>query len=125
MYGFDINPIAVATVKANVLLQLKDLVDEHENLIINIFLCNSLFPTFLKRDNPLGSDLINKKADLIIGNPPWLVLNNIHSVEYKERVENLAKDLKITPKPHQQTHLEMCALFIYRVKRYLKDRGRI
>jgi len=115
VYGFDINPIAVATAKANVLLQLKDLLEDHEDLTINIFLCNSLFPIIL---NP-------SKMDLIIGNPPWLVLNKIHSKEYKERVKKLAKDLAITPKPHQQTHLEMCALFLYQVKRYLKDRGRI
>lgn len=236
VYGFDVNPVAVATSKANILMHLKDLIEEQEDLSTNIFLSNSLFPIelneyedivfgqtlefklptinetvalsseffleenqesfghalslldslmtkinlnlkefqkwlndFLIRDefkwmekkigsqdktlkdnftlvalrfhqlsqdnkdhiwifllyNSLGPYMLRKKADLIIGNPPWLVLHNIHSENYKEQVKSLAKDFNILPKAQSISHLEMSALFLYMTKKFLKDRGRV
>ncbi|MHA1380168.1 MAG: N-6 DNA methylase [Candidatus Helarchaeota archaeon] len=236
VYGFDVNPIAVATSKANILMHLKDLIEEHKDLSTNIFLSNSLFPIelnefediefgqtlefklptinetvalsseffleekqesfghalslldslmtknnlnlkefkkwlndFLSRDefkwmekkigsqdktlkdnfkkialrfyqlskdnkdhiwifllyNSLGPYMLRKKADLIIGNPPWLVLHNIHSENYKEQVKTLAKDFNILPEAQSISHLEMSALFLYMSKKFLKDFGRV
>jgi len=69
--------------------------------------------------------MLRKKADLIIGNPPWLVLHNIHSDNYKEQVKSLASALNILPEAHVVTHLEMSALFLYIAKRFLKNEGRV
>ncbi|KKN35782.1 hypothetical protein LCGC14_0780170 [marine sediment metagenome] len=234
VYGFDVNPIAVATSKANVLMHLKDLIEENEDLNTNIFLCNSLFPVelikfkdmqfgqtlefklptinesivintnffsnkyqrsfghvlsildalmtkeytdkgefekqiknVLERDEfiwmnekiflentlkdnfifiakkfynltinnkdhiwiyllyqSLGSFLVSKKVDLIIGNPPWLTLKAIYSKEYKEQIKELASELDIKPTSQNITNLEMSAVFLYQALRiYLKEEG--
>ena len=47
IYGFDINPVAVAVSKVNLLLQLSTISEEPTP--INIFLCNSLFPVEYKQ----------------------------------------------------------------------------
>ncbi len=236
VYGFDVNPIAVATSKANVLLHLKDFLEDYQDLRTNVFLCNSLFPLemiefedliygksfefklitindsihlsleffnhkyqkkfgdllskldalmtkvphnqkefekILKdtlaedmfswlnepigsqdktlRDNfwaiaikfyslsmnekdhiwtfllhqSLGTYIIKGKADLVIGNPPWLVLNGIYSNTYKTQVKNLAKTLNITPGAQSISHLEMSALFLYMSKQFLKESGKV
>ncbi|MFX0090397.1 MAG: class I SAM-dependent DNA methyltransferase [Candidatus Hodarchaeota archaeon] len=129
----DVNPIAVATAKANMILRLKKLGEKRlrvldqnlhkkpliKTLTANIFLCNVLFPEKCKEY------LESHKMDLIIGNPPWLVLNGIHNSQYKERVKNLAREMEIVPAPHQLSQLEISALFLYRGKHYLNDGGRI
>lgn len=236
VYGFDVNPIAVATSKANVLMHLKDLIEENKDLNTNIFLCNSLFPVklvkfkdmqfgqtlefklptinesivinkkffsnkyqrsfghalsildalmtkeytdkddfegainnILERDEflwmeekiflentlkdnfifiakkfynfttnnkdhiwiyllyqSLGSFLVSKKVDLIIGNPPWLTLKAIYSKEYKEQIKKLASELDIKPTSQNITNLEMSAVFLYQALRiYLKEEGLI
>ena len=236
VYGFDVNPIAVATSKANVLLHLKDLLEDFQDLRTNIFLCNSLFPLEMNEfedliygksfefklitindsihlsskffnnkyqekfgdllskldalmtnvstnqmefekilkdtlaedmfswlNEPIGSEkktlkdnfweialkfyslsinekdhiwtfllhqslgtyIIKGKADLVIGNPPWLVLNGIYSNTYKTQVKNLANTLNITPEAQSISHLEMSALFLYMSKQFLKENGRV
>lgn len=44
IFGFDINPIAVLTTKANCLLYFKNRKDWIETISINIYLCNSIDP---------------------------------------------------------------------------------
>ncbi|MBN1214677.1 MAG: N-6 DNA methylase [Candidatus Lokiarchaeota archaeon] len=44
IFGFDINPIAVLTTKANCILYFKDKKDFIEKIDINIYLCNSIDP---------------------------------------------------------------------------------
>ncbi|MFX0066746.1 MAG: class I SAM-dependent DNA methyltransferase [Candidatus Hermodarchaeota archaeon] len=125
IFGMDINPIAVATTRANVMLQLRKLVKTNDkmniikNLVANISLRNALFP---KND---GSNTDLGKVDLVIGNPPWLVLNRIHDSQYKEQLKDLAREMEIVPAPHQLSQLEISALFLYRVKHYLKNGGNI
>ncbi|MFX0063461.1 MAG: class I SAM-dependent DNA methyltransferase [Candidatus Hermodarchaeota archaeon] len=116
VYGFDINPIAVAVSKANILLQIDSLPERL--LPTNVYLCNSLFPPKYK--------LIQGEIDLVIGNPPWLVLNRVHSIDYKNRLKELARDFRIDPKAHQIANLEMSALFLYAAKEYyLRNGGKI
>ncbi|OLS22514.1 MAG: Modification methylase VspI [Candidatus Heimdallarchaeota archaeon LC_3] len=66
------------------------------------------------------------KMDLIIGNPPWLVLNGIYSKQYKEKVKILAEKLEIKPSSYNVTHLEMSALFLYQANEiFLKEGGSV
>lgn len=44
IFGFDINPIAVLTTKANCILYFKNKKEWIENISINIYLCNSIDP---------------------------------------------------------------------------------
>ncbi|MFX1255395.1 MAG: class I SAM-dependent DNA methyltransferase [Promethearchaeota archaeon] len=116
VYGFDINPIAVAVSKANILLQIGVL--SEKRIPTNIYLCNSLFPPNYK--------IIQGEIDLVIGNPPWLVLNRVHSIDYKNRLKELARNFRIDPKAHQIANLEMSALFLYAAKEYyLRNGGKI
>ncbi|MFX1252568.1 MAG: class I SAM-dependent DNA methyltransferase [Promethearchaeota archaeon] len=125
VYGMDINPIAVATTRANIILHLRKLVKSKdkmniiEKLSANISLHNALFPENEWNNTDLS------KVDLVIGNPPWLVLNRIHDSQYKKRLKDLARELGIIPAPHQLSQLEISALFLYRIKQYLKNRGKI
>jgi len=74
IFGFDINPIAVLTTKANLILYLKNRKDYLEKIDINVYLCNSIAPiefsTF--QDIDLGSvykfciDLIDREKELFI-----------------------------------------------------------
>ncbi|MFX1534867.1 MAG: class I SAM-dependent DNA methyltransferase [Promethearchaeota archaeon] len=125
VYGMDINPIAVATTRANVFLQLmklvksKDKMNIIEDLTANVSLCNALFPGNYRSNTDVSN------VDLVIGNPPWLVLNRIHDSQYKEQLKELARELGIAPAPYQLSQLEISALFLYRVKHYLKNGGGI
>ncbi|MFX0093006.1 MAG: class I SAM-dependent DNA methyltransferase [Candidatus Hodarchaeota archaeon] len=136
LYGFDVNPIAVIVCKANILLQVGALTEKP--LSLNIYLCNSLFPPKYRQTSrldlgkcynfPISKEIIQTlgEVDLVIGNPPWLVLNRVHSIYYKEELKKLARDFKIDPEAHQVANLEMSALFLYAAKDYyLKDGGKV
>jgi hypothetical protein len=235
IYGFDINPIAVLTTKANLLLFYK--FHNINNFSLNIYLCDSLFPiTFKKtteldigyfyeyyltaldetikiseklldeegrskfikilkildtsfndtnntdelikivllRCNSLGlssfleqrigsTHLILKDnvinivqelhklhlnnqdriwvyilynyvgvkelynfVDLIIGNPPWVVLRNIKTPHYQDKVKELATRLEIKPPAHQIANIELATLFFYRcASLFCKENGTI
>jgi len=221
IYGFDLNPIAVLTTKANILLLFK--INKIDNFNLNVYLCDSLFPIeqeefqtidygptekyhlsaidkyinisskffeertkFIKilkildtsfndtddsqeliqivfdicntnglkdfLDQPIGNmgftladNLkkiiiqlhqlhVNQKdkiwlyllynyvgvkelfnfVDIIIGNPPWVVLNSLSSKSYQEKIKNLAAYLNIKPSAKQITNLEEATLFFYR-----------
>jgi hypothetical protein len=74
IFGFDINPIAVLTTKANLILYLKNRKKYLEKIEINIYLCNSIEPVefSIDQDIDLGSvykfcvDLIDKEKNLSI-----------------------------------------------------------
>lgn len=237
IYGFDINPIAIATSKANFLLHIKDIIDESKEFKSHIFLTNSIKPIEFKKDYPdlqfgkcfnfsltslrdnilisteflnfnnlekfgialskldsillksekqkgifknelnnyldsdnakwlnqkinnnvsslkdnfisiaekmqnlsinnknhiwtyllyqsLGAYLITNSADLIIGNPPWLVYKDIQNKSYQMDVLEKIKEFDIEPEVSQRPNLEMSALFLYGSTKFLKNNGRI
>ncbi|MHA1693933.1 MAG: N-6 DNA methylase [Candidatus Helarchaeota archaeon] len=116
IYGFDINPIAILIVKANLLLiyYLNNLRDTS----INIFLLNPLFEKEYK-----GAQF--PKFDLIIGNPPWIVLNSIHSYEYKEKIRMKALELGIIRGGKYSTSIEISSLIFEDVSQYFLKKGGI
>ncbi len=114
VYGFDINPISIYISKINFLYLLKNL----ENaFLLNLYVFDSLFQ---KREN------FNDKFDLIIGNPPWYTYRDIESLDYQEKVKNLAEELEIKPLPKNILNLEISTLFFVRVmKTFLKNDAKI
>lgn len=121
IYGFDINPIAIFISKVNLLILLKNYLNNPIKL--NLIQFDSLFgiPDHLKHIFKLKN-----KFDLIIGNPPWLPLNSIKSKKIKENVKKLADELEIKPDPQQITKLELSTLFFNQTSRhFLKENGRI
>ncbi len=114
--GFDVHPLAVLVTMANIILQVWDL--PAPELMVNVSNVDFLFA------DPDADHA--SQFDLILGNPPWLVLNGIPSLEYKNRVKNLARQLGIMMGGKYATHTELSALFYYRgATSYLKDGGRI
>ncbi|HMF32863.1 MAG TPA: N-6 DNA methylase, partial [Candidatus Lokiarchaeia archaeon] len=127
VYGFDVSPLAVLVSKANILLGIADLV--WHNIPLNVYLRDFLFPNIESLDQnaqeiPHLRD--PPEVDLLIGNPPWLVLNGIASITYKQQVKDLARDLGIMMGGKHATHTELVALFFYQgAKCYVKEGGRI
>ncbi len=61
VWGFDINPLAVLTAKSNYLLAVLDLLGDGQRMEIPVYRADAL---------ELGPEA--KKADLAVGNPPWI-----------------------------------------------------
>ncbi|MFW9873258.1 MAG: N-6 DNA methylase [Candidatus Thorarchaeota archaeon] len=88
IFGFDINPIAVLTTKANLILFLKERKDFLEKIDINIYLCNSIDPVefSIDQDIDLGSvykfcvDLIDQEKKL---NIPAEVMQKKHILAFQ------------------------------------------
>ena len=115
LYGFDINPISVYISKVNLLILLKELLND--GVSINLYLKDFLF------DNTSN---LKKKFDLIIGNPPWYTLRDIDSIENQEKIKNLAEKLGIKPKPKNILNIEIASLFFYQAKEiYMKESSKI
>ncbi|OLS13810.1 MAG: putative endonuclease [Promethearchaeota archaeon CR_4] len=118
LYGFDVHPLAVLVAKANILLQFPEL--PPGRLSIQIHQVDALFPDLDHLDRVQS----RTRFDLVIGNPPWLVLNGIESEDYKERVKGLARELGIMQGGKFATHTELTALFYYRCRDlFLKEGG--
>ncbi len=109
--GCDINPIACIMARANLFLSYDGF--WLKKIEIKIFEINLLtdkeFPPIFQR--PL--------FDLIIGNPPWLVLNRIPSQSEKERIKKLGQELGILRGGKYQTSTELTTIFIYKMIRDL------
>jgi len=66
------------------------------------------------------------KFDVVVGNPPWIVLRSIENVEYQDFVKQqvLAYGLLESHQTHLYTQMEVATLFFCRVSDlYLKDSG--
>ncbi|MHA1854626.1 MAG: HsdM family class I SAM-dependent methyltransferase [Promethearchaeota archaeon] len=118
--GCDINPIACIMARANIFLSYDGF--WHKDLDIRIFEIDLL--TVNENDFP---PLFRKPLfDLILGNPPWLVLNRIPSKLEKDRVKELGKELGILRGGRYQTSTELTTIFIYKMVRdFLKNEGTI
>lgn len=114
IYGYDINPISIYVSKINLLYLLKDLISE---IKLNLYVFNSLFHV---------NNNFKNKFDLVVGNPPWYTYRDIESVEYQEKVKNLAEELEIKPLPKNLLNLEISTLFFSRAKEtFVRDHGKI
>jgi type I restriction-modification system DNA methylase subunit len=129
IYGFDINPIAVLTSKANLLLYLKDRKFALDKININIYLYNSI--------NPMGqylehSDLNESKMkikgnfmDLIITNPPWLTYKDANH-QLKEIMKKISDEFNINPGSKNITNIEEAVIFLFKIPQlYLRDKGKV
>jgi methylase of polypeptide subunit release factors len=107
--GADKNPLAIFMTAINMLLAL-----HHaglDGIFSNLHLDDTLFPS----NGPVCGDL-----DLVIGNPPWIVLGGIENAAYKERLKRLAMDLGIYVGGKNASNLEIAALFFYKFLDHVK-----
>ena len=97
LYGADVNPLAVFITSANIILNLVDL--PVQVFPVHVLQCDFLFPDSISVDSSDFIDITTlmdpPMVDLLIGNPPWLVLNGIASQAYQRKVKELARELGI------------------------------
>lgn len=92
IYGFDINPIAILTSKANLILYFKSRREWIEEISINVYLCNSIDPIEF-----------SKQSDILLGNYYNFCINTIDD----------KKELKI---PEEALSLKSIGIFRKLVK---------
>ncbi|MBY9007231.1 MAG: hypothetical protein KGD63_10785 [Candidatus Lokiarchaeota archaeon] len=125
VYGFDINPLAILTVKANLLLLLNKKFTKFnlDNVNTNIFLTDSL----IDEENQIVDQKIQQQYnsfDLIIGNPPWLTYKDLNNQAYQNKIRRLANFLNIKPTSQYITQIELATIFFYKIsQRFLKLNG--
>ncbi|MHA1932641.1 MAG: HsdM family class I SAM-dependent methyltransferase, partial [Promethearchaeota archaeon] len=128
VYGFDVNPLAIITSRVNILLILLDYfkLESQDIPMINIFLCDSLFPTDYEDKLHFNFRELYNSFDLIIGNPPWLTYKDLHDKDYQNRIRKLTDELNIKPSSQYITHIELATVFFYAVPvKFLKKKGKI
>ena len=69
--GLDLNPLAVATARANYLLAIADLLPDAAGLEIPVYLCDSIL------DGPEATGHPQRPFDYVVGNPPWIAWDNL------------------------------------------------
>jgi hypothetical protein len=83
--------------------------------------------TFVFRNlaRPVWLSRAEQRADVIVGNPPWIVYRHL-SPGMKDRLREALRDYDLWVGGSLATQQDMCALFWARgAERYLKPRGRI
>ncbi|MHA1191415.1 MAG: N-6 DNA methylase [Promethearchaeota archaeon] len=128
IFGFDVNPLAILTSKTNILMILIDFLDVENinNINLNVFLMDSLFPDQSTMEQKHDIKQIYHSLDLIIGNPPWLTYKDLHDKSYQEKIRELAEKISIKPPSQYTTHIELASIFFYAVPlKYLKINGKI
>jgi len=126
LYGFDINPLAIYTLKINAILILYENFSEVNlnKIKLNFYVIDSLFPESFQKILGFKLDKIYHSFDLIIGNPPWLTYKDIHDKEYQEKIRKLAGRLNIKPKSQYITHIELASIFFYAIPtKFSKNNG--
>jgi type I restriction-modification system DNA methylase subunit len=118
--GIDVNPIAATITKANYLMAISDLIEDSEEITLPIY----------TKDCLKSSDLFNygkiDKYDLIIGNPPWVVMRSMKNKEYQDflKKEVLSYRLLENKDVHLFTQMELATLFFCKcADLYLKRKG--
>jgi len=117
--GIDINPLACLVAKANYLIALGDILMEKRyptGIVIPVFSSDAL---------KLPKNML-EEVDIIVGNPPWIVMRNIKNKEYQEflKKEMLRYNLIDKEDVHLFTQIEMASLFFYKCSDlYLKTNG--
>jgi hypothetical protein len=82
--------------------------------------------TFALRNMYAPVTLTENRVDVVLGNPPWIVMHSIEDSGYQDFLKSqvLAYDLLDSRQTKLYTHLEMAALFFRRAADlYLSDRG--
>ncbi len=119
IYGVDINPVACMMCRTNLLLGFSQAGFPLESLSPNIFHANMLLDDFSTVPG-FPSDF-----SLIIGNPPWLVVNGIPSKDDKEHIKHLGNELCILRGGKLATSTELTAIFWAKLNRDHLIRGGI
>jgi len=126
IYGFDINPIAIYTVKIQIVLILNERI---QNFPINFIDNNFILIDALSCEGTDGGngsvfDTLFNSFDLIIGNPPWLTYKDADD-SLRERMKEISAKFHIKPDAHNITNIEEAVVFLYYLPfHFLKRNGK-
>ncbi len=122
--GFDRNPLAVMTARANYIIALGDLLRSARRLQVPVYL----------RDSILGAggreEVDAARFDYVVGNPPWIAWENLPAA-YREATKPLWQhyglfSLSGTEARHGGGKKDLAMLMTYvAADRYLADSGRL
>jgi len=115
--GIDMNPLAVMVAKTNLLLALSNVPGQH----IPVY-----FQDALKESDLFRSKLSMERYDIIIGNPPWIVLRSLKEKKYQNFIkkEMFRYKLITNGNAHLHTQLDLATLFFRKcADNYLKNQG--
>jgi len=119
--GIDINPIATTITKANYLIAISDFIEDSEEITLPIYTKDSL-----KSPDLFDYDVKIEKYDMVIGNPPWVVMRSMKNREYQNflKKEVLNYHLLKNKDVHLFTQMELATLFFCKcADLYLKKGG--
>lgn len=121
--GMDINPLATVIAKANYLVATSNFIGDLERVTLPVYAKDSL------KDPDLFNYDYNVKIgkfDIIVGNPPWVVMRSMKNKEYQNflKHEVLKYHLIENMDVHLFTQMELATLFFCKcADLYLKRDG--
>ena len=79
--GFDLNPLAVLSARANYLIAIGDLLPQLDDVRIPVFLHDSILDKgdFDQRTEHLRAGY--REFDYVVGNPPWIAWDNLPALQ--------------------------------------------
>lgn len=119
--GFDLNPLAVLSARANYLLALGELADHVDSNEIPVHQCDSILAPSKKANN---------RFDYVVGNPPWIAWDDLPP-EYREATKPLWEQyglfsLSGNEARHGGGKKDLSMLMLYRTAdRHLAEGGRL
>ena len=119
--GIDINPVAAIITKANYLIAISKLIEDSEEITLPIYTKDCL-----KSPDLFDYEVKIEKYDIVIGNPPWVVMRSMKNREYQNflKKEVLNYHLLRNKDVHLFTQMELATLFFCKcADLYLKKEG--
>jgi len=119
--GIDINPIAAMITKVNYLMAIGDIIENSNEITLPIYIKDSL-----KTPDLFDNVWEIEKYDIIVGNPPWVVMRSIKGKDYQNflKEEILKYSLLDNKDVHLFTQIELATLFFCKcADLYLKRDG--
>lgn len=116
LVGIDKNTLAVFMAMIN----MKHLLWSYESVTGR--------PRFLVVDSLFDEDAALppcSELDLVIGNPPWIVLGGVEDGKYKGKLKKLSKELDIYVGGKNASNLEVAILFLFKFRDNLKVGGHV
>jgi hypothetical protein len=122
--GFDLNPLAVLSARANYLIAICDLLRHVGRVEVPVYSRDSILT------RPEGTGPAGRPFDYIVGNPPWIAWDDLPD-DYRQRSKPLWHryglfSLSGSDARHGGGKKDLSMLMLYAAcDRYLKPRGRL
>ena len=124
--GFDLNPLAVLSARANLLIALGDLARHVSRMSLPVFLRDSI----LAPPDAYDDDPDDNRFDYVVGNPPWIAWDHLPT-DYRLATRPLWQryglfSLSGSEARHGGGKKDLAMLMLYAsADRYLKESGRL